>query len=266
MGASTPSGQRISSTASPPHFHDTFAIGVVESGLTRLRTPRGEWIAGAGTILAFSPGEVHAADPIGDEGFTYRMVYPSPADLEAAGIDAKPAMRGQPVFAAPVIHDPGVAAALQRAHQPLMRDGRRGTAESRLVRALRQLARSYAVGAGDPAGEPDGIDAELVTSAQRYLHDHLAAPVRLGSVADLLGVSRFRLARSFRQAVGVSPYAWFVQLRVNRAQAMLCQGASMPDVVYSCGFCDQSHFTRTFRRVIGVPPGQYLRSVRRRAD
>ncbi len=61
----------------PPHFHETFAIGVIESGATRLRTRRGEWIGREGTILAFSPGEIHAAEPLGEHGFTYRMIYPS---------------------------------------------------------------------------------------------------------------------------------------------------------------------------------------------
>ena len=103
----------------------------------------------------------------------------------------------------------------------------------------------------------------MVEFAQQYLHDHIATPVRLGTIAESLGVSEFRLIRFFRRVVGVSPYAYFVQLRVNRAQVMLSEGASIPEVVFSCGFCDQSHFTRAFRRVVGVPPGKYLRAVRR---
>ena len=252
----------------PPHFHDTFAIGVVESGSTRLRTHRGEWLATGGTILAFSPGEIHAADPIGDEGFTYRMVYPSTEDLEAAGLDVRRVSSGLPLFRAPVIDDAHIAEAFQRAHVPLMRDGqggRRGVAESRLAQALRLLVRSYGC-AGDTESERSDVragDSEMVSFAQQYLHDHIALPVRLGVIAESLGVSAFRLIRSFSRVVGVPPYAYFVQLRVNRAQAMLCAGATIPDAVFSCGFCDQSHFTRAFRRVVGVPPGKYLRAVRR---
>jgi AraC-like DNA-binding protein len=250
----------------PPHFHDTFALGVVESGMTRLRTHRGEWVASGGTILAFSPGEVHAADPIGDEGFTYRMVYPSAADLAAAGIDVARVASGLPLFRAPVIHDKALAAAFQCAHVPLMRDRQRGVAESRLVKALAQLARAY--GYGEDRGIHEDAspgDTAMVAVAQRYLHEHIGMPVRLEPLAALLGVSTFRLVRSFQRVVGVSPYAYFVQLRVNRAQAMLCQGASITDVVFTCGFCDQSHFTRTFRRMIGVPPGRYVRAVRNSA-
>src|SRR3954469_3106509 len=55
-----------------PHFHDTFAIGVVESGRSRLRTRRGEWIASPGSILAFSPGEMHSAEPLDAAGYAYR--------------------------------------------------------------------------------------------------------------------------------------------------------------------------------------------------
>jgi hypothetical protein len=59
------------------NFHETFAIGVIESGAARLRTRRGEWVGRAGAILAFSPGEIHAAEPLTEHGFTYRMIYPS---------------------------------------------------------------------------------------------------------------------------------------------------------------------------------------------
>lgn len=250
----------------PPHFHDTFAIGVVESGVTRLRTQRGEWIASGGTILAFSPGEIHAADPVGDEGFTYRMVYPSTGDLLAAGLEVARVEARLPLFRAPVIHDPGIAALFQRAHVPLMRGGQRGVAESRLARALRRLAREYGEGVGASLSDSDHPqDVDMVRQVQRYLHDHVATPVRLRPLAESLGMSAFRLVRTFCRVVGVPPYAYFIQLRVNRAQALLSQGASIRDVTYSCGFCDQSHFTRTFRRVIGVPPGKYLRGVRNNA-
>ena len=78
-------------------------------------------------------------------------------------------------------------------------------------------------------------------------------------------MSPYHLIRVFRRAVGVTPYAYLVQLRVNRAQAMLCQGLSVSDGAYSCGFSDQAHLTRTFKKSVGVPPGRYVRSVRERA-
>ena len=199
----------------PPHFHETFAIGVVERGSATLRTLRGTWVARPGTILAFSPGEIHAAEAREGHGYSYRMLYPG---------------RGIPA-----------------------RDWRRGRARGRTARALSKV------------GSARVADVEIVERARRYLCTRFGERVRLAAVAARCGVSEFHLIRIFRRAVGVTPYAYLVQLRVNRAQAMLCRGAAVADVAYSCGFSDQSHLTRTFRKAIGMPPGAYVRSMRRSA-
>jgi transcriptional regulator GlxA family with amidase domain len=52
-----------------------------------------------------------------------------------------------------------------------------------------------------------------------------------------------------------------VQLRVNHAQAMLSAGAPVAAVANACGFSDQSHLTRVFRKAVGVPPGKYRRAM-----
>jgi len=250
----------------PPHFHDTFAIGVVESGATRLLTPRGEWVARPGTILAFSPGEVHAATPLDVAGFTYRMIYPSLDFVREIGIDVTRPRAGQPLFRLPVIDNPRLAALLQRAHEPLMAGIRSPGPESLLIAGLRELARSYSVvSAEQPNASHRLADMEVAERVQHYLAERFADSVRLGALADVCGMSPFHLIRVFRRAVGVTPYAYLVQLRVNRAQAMLCRGSSVADVAYSCGFADQSHLTRTFKKTVGVPPGRYVRSIRERA-
>ena len=247
----------------PPHFHDTFAIGVVESGSARLVTHRGEWFAQAGTILAFSPGEVHAAEALGTNGYTYRMIYPTRALMEE--IAAVPPARDErmPLFRTPVIEDHELARQLRTAHVPLMTGDWRPTAESRLIDGLRSLAHRH--GAHNEAN--DGIrlvDLEVAERARSLLQERLAEPVRLSVVAEECGMTPFHLIRVFRRVMGVPPYAYLVQLRVNRAQAMLCAGGSVADVAYACGFCDQSHLNRMFKKAVGVPPGQYVRQVRQK--
>src|SRR5262245_56063045 len=96
----------------PPHFHDTFAIGVVEAGRTRIGTRRGSWTAKPGSILAFSPGETHAAVPLSAGGYTYRMIYPSVELAREIGADLAQ-------FSAPVIEDASISEALLSAHDPL---------------------------------------------------------------------------------------------------------------------------------------------------
>jgi AraC family transcriptional regulator len=58
----------------------------------------------------------------------------------------------------------------------------------------------------------------------------------------------------------MAPYQWLLQRRVDKAkQLMRNAGVPLSEVAVSCGFADQSHFTRVFTRSVGVSPGQWQR-------
>jgi AraC-like DNA-binding protein len=244
----------------PPHFHDTFAIGVVESGETRLRTRRGVWDARAGTILAFSPGEIHSAEPLSSPGFTYRMVYPTAQFMREIGIRIQPGDADRPLFRSPVIHDRDLGAALARSHAPLMEGATTRSAESRLVMNLRALVARYGTDGGESAEL--GADWRIVSAARAYLMSRFAQQVRLETIAEVCGTNKFQLIRVFQRVLGVPPYAYLLQLRLNVARSMLSRGVRISDVAYSCGFSDQSHLTRLFKTAVGVPPGKYVQATR----
>ncbi|HEX5830777.1 MAG TPA: helix-turn-helix domain-containing protein, partial [Gemmatimonadaceae bacterium] len=63
--------------------------------------------------------------------------------------------------------------------------------------------------------------------------------------------------------VGVPPYAYLALVRVRRARALIARGHPLSSVTYVTGFSDQSHLTRQFKRVVGVPPGRYARAASR---
>ena len=246
----------------PPHFHDTWAIGVVEEGLLQLRTARGEWVGGPGTILAFAPGEIHSAAALSASGYRYRMVYPSVELIRGISTSESAAASDRP-FQVPVFTDHELAGKLVTAHQPLI-DGQWDTeVESRLVRTLRSLWKNRSTTPRDEPHAPSDLHA--VECARDYLGTRFSRQVRLASIAAECGLSSFQLIRVFQRVLGVSPYAYVVQLRVNRARDLLHQGVGVSEVAYTCGFSDQSHLTRVFKRAVGIPPGTYQRAVRERA-
>jgi len=88
----------------------------------------------------------------------------------------------------------------------------------------------------------------------------LAAPLRVADLAQAVGLSPFHATRLFTQATGLPPHAWRTQLRLQHALGPLREGATVADVAAASGFTDQSHFTRHFRRMFGVPPGRWQAS------
>ncbi|HEY0467743.1 MAG TPA: AraC family transcriptional regulator [Polyangiaceae bacterium] len=83
--------------------------------------------------------------------------------------------------------------------------------------------------------------------------------VDLETLAKRAGLSRFQALRAFKQRYGLPPHAYQLCLRMTQARRVLREGAPAADVAQRCGFSDQSHFTRHFKRFYGVTPMQYAR-------
>jgi AraC-like DNA-binding protein len=96
-----------------------------------------------------------------------------------------------------------------------------------------------------------------VARAKAYLSEHCSDPVSLHDLALVSGFSRFGLVHAFTKEVGLSPHAYQVLVRIERARVLLQQGVSPATVATTMGFADQSHFTRHFRRILQVTPSQY---------
>lgn len=82
----------------------------------------------------------------------------------------------------------------------------------------------------------------------------------LETLAKRAGLSRFHALRAFKQRYGLPPHAYQLCLRMNQARRLLLEGAPAADVALRCGFADQSHFTRHFKRFHGITPMQYVRA------
>lgn len=114
---------------------------------------------------------------------------------------------------------------------------------------------------GEPLlrGAGEDIDtARAIARVKQFIDAHFQEPINLDRLAAFAGLSRFSLAKQFRQRVGVSPYRYVCQVRVRHAQSMMAQGQRPTDIASEVGFFDQSHLARHFKRVCGMTPREYL--------
>jgi AraC-like DNA-binding protein len=96
---------------------------------------------------------------------------------------------------------------------------------------------------------------------KELMSESLNEEIPLSRLANECGLSVRHFARAFRQSTGYSPHRWLLKHRVDHARELLSNRAfSLPDVAFSCGFADQSHFTRVFTAMVGVSPGAWRRA------
>jgi AraC-like DNA-binding protein len=245
----------------PPHIHDVFAFGVIGCGANRFRYRGATSVAATGAVVAIPPGEIHTGEALTEEGWSYRMIYPSVELVRAALGSESPASGDSIFFPDAIIDAPDVARTFLAMHARLFAPSCAMARDELLITFLRTLGTRFGVGRVAPSRLPlRGHD--IAAKARAYLDLHFGTSVSLLELSGVCGVSAFHLIRCFREAVGLPPHAYLKALRVSRAQCMLRSGSTISDATYTCGFSDQSHLTRTFKRVTGLSPGAYSRMVR----
>lgn len=104
----------------------------------------------------------------------------------------------------------------------------------------------------------DGLCKYKLKQALEYMNVHLSENVSLAAIADELGISQYYFCRLFKQSTGMTPHAYLIQQRVERAKQLLKQKeCTMLDIANDCGFANPSHFAKHFRRLTGVSPKQF---------
>jgi AraC family transcriptional regulator len=124
------------------------------------------------------------------------------------------------------------------------------------------LLRHYATFKPQPTAYADGLSKHKLNQALEYIHTHLELEIKLEDLAKVVGISPYYFCRLFKQSVGVAPYRYVIQQRVERAKQLLKNAELViADVALQCGFASQSHFTKHFRQFTGITPRVYRESL-----
>lgn len=111
----------------------------------------------------------------------------------------------------------------------------------------------------DHAGNaPD--EYERLTPVMEHVTTHYGRPITLAGLARLAGISISQLQRDFRRLFNISPGEYVLWTRLMMARRRLEESTeTIGRIARDCGFYDQSHFTRAFKRHTGMPPLEFRR-------
>jgi AraC family transcriptional regulator len=214
-------------------YHETFGRGVRECGPL--------------TVAFHPPEETHSERMAGTE-------------VRSLNVEVTPSWLARVREAAPALRDPidsrgGPPAWLALRLYQEFRDGDAVSPlaiEGLLLEIAAELARTVQ----RPAATPRWLGR-----ARDLLRSRFAQAISLADVAAEAGVHPVHLASVFRRCLGCSVGEFVRNCRVQYAAEQLARRRPLPQIALEAGFADQSHFTRIFKRITGLTPGAYQRTL-----
>ena len=114
---------------------------------------------------------------------------------------------------------------------------------------------------GAPAAEllyKGGLAPRQLKSILKWIDVNLGEPITVKEIAAKAGLSPAHFSREFRQSMGRTPWEYVIELRLQRVVNLLKTGESICAIAADCGFFDQAHLTRLFKKRFGLVPSAFI--------
>jgi len=234
------------------HRHDTYAIGVTQTGVQAFAYRGATHSSLPGNVVVLHPDEAHDGRAGNEAGFGYRQLYVEPSLILAALRVLRGEGAALPFAREPVTVNKTLAGAIRGAFEghadPLAGDELVLQLTEGLLEADSGIGRTSTL---------TRLDLAAVERARQLLDAETSRVVRSDELEAVSGLTRFDLARQFRAVFGASPYRYSVMRRLEAARAQIGLQAPLVDAAFSAGFADQAHLTRMFTARFGITPGRY---------
>lgn len=124
------------------------------------------------------------------------------------------------------------------------------------------LLRKYGISTHAANSRKGGLTPAQLRRVVEYICAHLGNELGLVELAAIAGLSPHHFGEAFKASSGIPPHRFVIERRVQEARKMLLDGErALGEIAYAVGFSSQAHLTTNFRRVIGITPGRFRRSL-----
>ena len=240
-----------------PHSHATLSLGAVDDGQSVFSRDGQRQRLSRGDMVLIPAGEIHSCNPENDGRWSYQMLY-----LDENWVrNIVGEMTAQDVVALNClpqnVQRHTLHTRLTRLNECLFGGVSDEDKEAALLVFVGDLFGSVEAKVAGDRPKPESLQMARMADIQAMIAARCHESLTLDEMAREAGMSRYHFVRTFNRAVGMTPHAWQLDLRIRRARPLLDQGMSLADVALQLGFADQSHFQRAFKQRVAATPGEY---------
>jgi AraC-like DNA-binding protein len=238
-----------------PHAHDRYLFALIAKGALEIIEPRRSATAAAGQVVLYGHDQVHWGRSAHREGWSILSIYLPPSYVDQAAQELGAPLGGTIGFPNIVNDDQQLARRIAMLCSPVEAASGALATESKLLAVLGDVLTRHA---DRRVKRPAvGRESRRTRIAREFIDHNYASNVSLRELSALSGVGRYWLIKAFKAAYGVPPHAYLTSVRVRQAQRLLRDGMEIAEAAVACGFADQSHLSRSFKRSTALTPGRF---------
>ncbi|MFM2477576.1 helix-turn-helix domain-containing protein [Celerinatantimonas sp. MCCC 1A17872] len=233
------------------HYHLDYHIGLITAGEQRFLYRGEHHRIGPEELVIMQPDELHDGYAPHSYGYQVRVFSITPQWFDSHLNLAKPTILS---FKQLIIKDRALFYRLIQAHL-LMHDKTLSQLAKDCIpyEALSMLVEHYATIKERQAVQ---LGQQTLATLREFMLAHLDQPIHLHQLSNICQLSPVQFQRHFKAAMGITPYAWLLRLRLEQAMGLIKAKIPGTDVAQQVGFYDQAHFSKAFKRAYGVTPSQ----------
>lgn len=249
------SGYRINNDF-PRHIHQSFIFGLIEQGSRTISLKNQDVKIAPNEIFILNPGQPHRCFS-GSEGHSYRVIRVPTHLLLKIAVQVAEKNQATPYFEKVHYQQKEVVSRFKNTLTVIDEPDSVMHVETAVYQLLAYLLTTLAT--LPPSVSAPQTQAEFTARVCSYIQMHYAEPISLEDLSAIACLSPFHFQREFTRMVGITPHEYLTDRRIKAARQNLQGPDSLADIALASGFFDQSHFSKVFKKYVGISPGVFRR-------
>lgn len=231
------------------HSHEEYALGVTLRGIQEYNLDGNFQASHKNGVMLFNPEQPHDGRAHDKTGIDYVMIYIKPK-LFLEILEKKDIV----YFSSPIIYD-------YELEQRIL-----NIANAVLIEKDKALCSELLLSLSDNFIQADLFinhkkENARIRKAKEMIHSNIENVLKLDDICKEIGMSKFQFIRLFKANIGISPYQYFLNCKVEYAKQSLEKNKDIYSAVAECGFVDLAHLNRNFKRMYGITAFAYISNL-----
>jgi AraC-like DNA-binding protein len=226
------------------HFHTNYSIGLIIQGIHSLQIENKKSTIIQGEIKIINPYELHIAN--GNLTWQYLNFMPNEQIIKNIAQDMCDDDINCEIRFKNYIKDTNATQFFLNLFKSL---NSKFEYEENLIILISYLLKHYAFDKLDTKQIPKSIQNSI-----EFIHTYFYDDISLETLSNISNISKYHLIKIFKHKTGLTPHQYIINLRLEYSLKLIKKNIPLSQVAYECGFSDQSHFIKTFRKYYGLTP------------